>query len=172
MPLSSIVKFLNCLISPGSERDCRLYGGLPEAPAVLGIASTGYRPHSTLGRKQSGQATGPHKSSKSTRPCLKNVKTPKRRIFFRRFALIFLAIHRVWRRQIALTGKKISRRCVFCHLSKQGLGIRNDFPISRRLPGRPICREFCWLQSYEQDKTVQPGGRSWTKEVMRTGAWG
>ena len=106
MPLSSIVKFLNCLISPGSERDCRLYGGLPEAPAVLGIASTGYRPHSTLGRKQSGQATGPHKSSKSTRPCLKNVKTPKRRIFFRRFALIFLAIHRVWRRQIASTGKK------------------------------------------------------------------
>ncbi|WP_155978868.1 hypothetical protein [Oscillibacter sp. 1-3] len=37
---------------------------------------------------------------------MKNVKTPKRRIFFRRFALIFLAILRVWRRQIALTGKK------------------------------------------------------------------
>ncbi|MEY8261936.1 hypothetical protein [Oscillibacter sp. 1-3] len=51
--------------------------------------------------------------------CLKKVKTPKRRIFFRRFALIFLAIHKVCQRQIALIGKKISRRCAFCHLSNK-----------------------------------------------------
>ncbi len=51
------------------------------------------------------------------RPCLKNVKTPKRRTFFRRSALIFLAIHKVWLRQTALIGEKISRRWAFRHLS-------------------------------------------------------
>ena len=46
----------------------------------------------------------------SLRPCLKNVNKPKQRIFFRHTALIFLAIHKVSRRQIALSGEKISRR--------------------------------------------------------------
>ena len=44
------------------------------------------------------------------RPCLKNVNKPKQRIFFRHTALIFLAIHKVLLRQIALSGEKISRR--------------------------------------------------------------
>ena len=44
------------------------------------------------------------------RPCLKNVNMPKRRSFFRHTALIFLAIHKVLPRQIALSGKKIPRR--------------------------------------------------------------
>ena len=46
----------------------------------------------------------------SLRPCLKTVNKPKQRIFFRHTALIFLAIHKVSRRQIALSGEKISRR--------------------------------------------------------------
>src|SRR5699024_8973948 len=44
------------------------------------------------------------------RPCLKNVNMPKRRFFFRHTALIFLAIHKVLPRQIALSGEKIPRR--------------------------------------------------------------
>ena len=58
-------------------------------------------------------------STAATRPCLKNVKTPKRRTFFRRSALIFLAIHKVWLRQAALIGEKISRRWAFRHLSNK-----------------------------------------------------
>ena len=37
-------------------------------------------------------------------PCLKNVKTPQRRIFFRYSTVVFLWINRVWLRQIALIG--------------------------------------------------------------------
>ena len=44
------------------------------------------------------------------RPCLKNVNMPKRRFFSRHTALIFLAIHKVLPRQIALSGEKIPRR--------------------------------------------------------------
>ena len=44
------------------------------------------------------------------RPCLKHVNKPKQQIFFRHTALIFLAIHKVSRRQIALSGENISRR--------------------------------------------------------------
>ena len=67
--------------------------------------------------KPLGESGGPaalkilRAAGRAPRPCLKNVKTPKRRIFFRHFALIFLAIHRVWRRQTALIGEKISRPC-------------------------------------------------------------
>ena len=43
------------------------------------------------------------------RPCLKNVNKPKQRIFSRHTALIFLAIHKVLLRQIALSGEKILR---------------------------------------------------------------
>ena len=53
------------------------------------------------------------------RPRLKNVKTPKRRIFFHHSALIFLAIHKVWLRQIALIGEKISRRWAFRQFSNE-----------------------------------------------------
>ena len=45
-----------------------------------------------------------------TRPCLKNVNMPEQRDFFRHTALIFLAIHKVLPRQIALSGEKIPRR--------------------------------------------------------------
>ncbi|MCI9648671.1 MAG: hypothetical protein HFG11_04440 [Oscillibacter sp.] len=43
---------------------------------------------------------------KILRPCLENVKTPKRQPFFRRSALIFLAMHKAWPHQIALIGEK------------------------------------------------------------------
>ncbi len=49
-------------------------------------------------------------TQKKIRPCLKNVNKPKQRIFSRHTALIFLAIHKVLLRQIALSGEKISRR--------------------------------------------------------------
>ena len=42
--------------------------------------------------------------------CLKNVNMPEQRVFFRHTALIFLAIHQVLLRQIALSGEKIPRR--------------------------------------------------------------
>ena len=48
---------------------------------------------------------------KVTRACLKNDRTPNCRIFLRRSALIFLAIHKVFPRKIALIGAKIP-----CHL--------------------------------------------------------
>ena len=44
--------------------------------------------------------------SRPPRPCLKNVNMPQRRFFFRHTALIFLAIHKVLPRQIALSGEK------------------------------------------------------------------
>ena len=75
--------------------------------------------------KPLGESAGPaalkilHAAGRAPRPCLKNVKTPKRRIFFRHFALIFLAIHKVWLRQTALIGEKISRRWAFRHLSNK-----------------------------------------------------
>ena len=47
---------------------------------------------------------------KIPRHCLKNVNMPKRRVFFRYAALIFLAIHQGLLRQIALPGEKIPRR--------------------------------------------------------------
>ena len=43
-------------------------------------------------------------------PCLKNVNQAQRRDFFRYTASIFLAIHKVLLRQIALSGEKIPRR--------------------------------------------------------------
>jgi len=55
----------------------------------------------------------------SFRPCLKNVKTPKRRIFSHHSALIFLAIHKVCLRQIALIDEKISRRWAFRQFSNK-----------------------------------------------------
>ena len=42
----------------------------------------------------------------SSGPCLKNVNIPKRRVFFRHTALIFLAIHQGLPRQIALPSEK------------------------------------------------------------------
>ena len=45
-----------------------------------------------------------------SRPCLKNVNMPKRRVFSRHTALIFLAIQKVLPRQIALSDEKIPRR--------------------------------------------------------------
>ena len=55
----------------------------------------------------------------SLRPCLKNVNKPKQRIFFRHTALIFLAIHKVLLRQIALSGEKISRRWAYFQFSNR-----------------------------------------------------
>ena len=47
--------------------------------------------------------------------CLKNVNMPEQRAFFRHTALIFLAIHKVLLRQIALSGEKIPRRWAHFH---------------------------------------------------------
>jgi hypothetical protein len=88
---------------PGSASAAVLF---PQA--VSGGFQDFLTPYNALWRFQTG-----------ARPCLKNVKTPKRRTFFRRSALIFLAIHKVWLRQIALIGEKISCRWVFRHLSNK-----------------------------------------------------
>ena len=53
------------------------------------------------------------------RACLKNIKTPKQRTFFRRTALKNLEIHKVFLRFFALSGKKISRCRSFCYLSNK-----------------------------------------------------
>ena len=53
------------------------------------------------------------------RPCLKHVKQPRQRVFFRHTALMFLAIHKVLLRQIALPGEKIPRRWAQFHVSLQ-----------------------------------------------------
>ena len=53
------------------------------------------------------------------RACLKNVKTPKRRIFFRCTALKNLEIHKVFLRFFALSIEKISRFWSFRHLSNK-----------------------------------------------------
>mgnify|MGYP006918499147 CR=1 FL=1 len=49
---------------------------------------------------------------------MKNSKTPNWRIFFRRSALIFLAIHKVLLRQIALTSQTASNGCEYRFLNK------------------------------------------------------
>ena len=53
------------------------------------------------------------------RPCLKNVNMPEQRVFFRDTALIFLAIHKVLLRQIALSGEKILRCWVYFQFSNK-----------------------------------------------------
>ena len=53
------------------------------------------------------------------RACLKNVKTPKRRIFFRCTALKNLEIHKVFLRFFALSIEKISHFWSFRHLSNK-----------------------------------------------------
>ncbi|MBQ9648472.1 MAG: hypothetical protein IJV43_08960, partial [Oscillospiraceae bacterium] len=47
-----------------------------------------------------------HFRSAYTRPCLKYADMPKRRVFFRHTAAIFLAIHKVLPRQIGLVRRK------------------------------------------------------------------
>ncbi len=59
------------------------------------------------------------KSRLKYRPCLKKVKTPKQRIFFRHMALKILEIHQVFLRIFALSGRKISRRWAFRHFSNK-----------------------------------------------------
>ncbi len=63
----------------------------------------------------------------SSGPCLKNVNIPKRRVFFRHTALIFLAIHKVLPRQIALSGEK---SLTVGHISN--FQTRPSFSISKR----------------------------------------
>jgi hypothetical protein len=53
------------------------------------------------------------------RPCLKNAKTPKQRIFFHCAALKIFEIHKVFLQMFASPSEKISRRCVFRHLSNK-----------------------------------------------------
>ena len=96
------------------------------------------------------------------RPCLKNVNLPKRRVFSRHAALIFLAIHQGLLRQIALPGEKNPSPLGIFPIFKQDLTWRRseckiDFPPGQgrdswdtegcppgkllpggsRLPGRP-----------------------------------
>ena len=51
--------------------------------------------------------------------CLKNVNMPEQRVFFRHTALIFLAIHQVLLRQIALSGEKILRCWAYFQFSNK-----------------------------------------------------
>jgi hypothetical protein len=55
----------------------------------------------------------------TTRPGLKNDKTPKQRILFHRTALKIFEIHKVFPQMFAPPGEKISRRCAFRHLSNR-----------------------------------------------------
>ncbi|MBQ9648558.1 MAG: hypothetical protein IJV43_09405, partial [Oscillospiraceae bacterium] len=57
----------------------------------------------------------------STRPCLKNADMPKRRVFFRHTAAIFLAIHKVLPRQIGLVRRKNPSPLGTLPILKQGL---------------------------------------------------
>ncbi len=50
---------------------------------------------------------------------MKNVNMPEQRVFFRHTALIFLAIHKVLLRQIALSGEKILRCRAYFHFSNK-----------------------------------------------------
>ncbi|MBS6347354.1 MAG: hypothetical protein KH443_00945, partial [Oscillospiraceae bacterium] len=61
--------------------------------------------------------------------CLKNVNIPKRRVFFRHTALIFLAIHKVLPRQIALSGEKIPRRRAHFQFSNKAKHFSNTCSI-------------------------------------------
>jgi len=59
----------------------------------------------------------PNASYVCIRACLKIVNTPNRRAFFRRAALLCLEIHKVFLRQIALSGEKIPCRWAYCQFS-------------------------------------------------------
>ena len=86
------------------------------------------------------------------RPCLKNVKTPKRRIFFRQTALKILEIHKVFLRIFALSGGKISRRWAlrqFSNKACKSVGYSHPFGAAA-IGDEPIFLQLTVRQSFAQ----------------------